>query len=898
MKKTTSKISIILLITALMIGLISNNVFATNPEINNTLDFTSEGFTQTSGDGWAWDASSKTLIINDLNLNVTSGNGIQLPDDSTIVVEGVSSIQTAKYYGIKCDGKLTVKGDNLLTINTDASSFKAIIYTKGDLDIENAQIKSTSNGIFSLGNININDSNIDITASSYGIGTDNAGTNISIENSKIKLVSTKSGGNYQSYGIYTAGATGSYGDIKVKNSNLDIKYNTAIMANSDNIANKSSVLIDGGTIKIQGEGLRSKYGNTKITNKANVNITTSGEEWAILAYNADVEIDNNSKVIVDGNGHGIITNGTSGDIKVTDSTVKVLLPNSPIGMRSMNDIYLKDSDTRIIANNISGLESTYAANKITVDGGLAAFKATGTAYQYDLYTSTRVAINAANVYLASSIGWFSNNNSNNLLFHVNTNIDNSTADILESPIAYVYGDVTLDKDFTVKANQILNVASGSTLTVNQGVTLTNNGIINNMKNTKTGAVGTIVNNGTINNNNTINNKGIIANNAKIINLNDSAVVAQDANAVYTGNDTITNMKNDLDFSLEEIQNKYNDPNGNIYWNNNKLTIKNLILEAKIILPDGADTTIETGKNVTATGAISIKNGKYGSVTFTGEPLKLNGYIEGENGSIIIDGTTVTADFIIARNDNSKLILHNGANLKLTNGASIGGPGMDSGEIVLEGASILESKGDNATLITGKFTIKDADSKIIVSVAKHNIAVASGNTDAYKNLKIPSGSHLNPNNQDVQSILDENNEPLNELTLILKTYTITASANDGGSISDEGITTLLPGENKTYKITLQEGYKLKDVLVDEKSQGNILEYEFKDVSEEHKIEAIFEKIVEDTTKTYDNDDKKNQEYDETSYSETVKTGDDIIPAFTLLAVIASLNFIINIKRKNK
>ena len=69
-------------------------------------------------------------------------------------------------------------------------------------------------------------------------------------------------------------------------------------------------------------------------------------------------------------------------------------------------------------------------------------------------------------------------------------------------------------------------------------------------------------------------------------------------------------------------------------------------------------------------------------------------------------------------------------------------------------------------------------------------------------------------------------------------TITATADEHGTIDPAGTVTVPKGENQTFKITPNEGYHINDVLVDGKSVGAVTEYKFENVTEAHKIHATF------------------------------------------------------------
>ena len=73
---------------------------------------------------------------------------------------------------------------------------------------------------------------------------------------------------------------------------------------------------------------------------------------------------------------------------------------------------------------------------------------------------------------------------------------------------------------------------------------------------------------------------------------------------------------------------------------------------------------------------------------------------------------------------------------------------------------------------------------------------------------------------------------------LGSYTITASAGEGGSISDAGETAVTEGESKTYTITPDDGYKIADVKINGESVGAADTYTFENVTADATIEAVF------------------------------------------------------------
>ena len=76
---------------------------------------------------------------------------------------------------------------------------------------------------------------------------------------------------------------------------------------------------------------------------------------------------------------------------------------------------------------------------------------------------------------------------------------------------------------------------------------------------------------------------------------------------------------------------------------------------------------------------------------------------------------------------------------------------------------------------------------------------------------------------------------------LKTYTITASAGDGGSIAPFGNVSVNHGENKTFTITPNQGYSIEDLTVDGQSVGPKKSYTFDNITANHTIHANFSSL---------------------------------------------------------
>ena len=70
------------------------------------------------------------------------------------------------------------------------------------------------------------------------------------------------------------------------------------------------------------------------------------------------------------------------------------------------------------------------------------------------------------------------------------------------------------------------------------------------------------------------------------------------------------------------------------------------------------------------------------------------------------------------------------------------------------------------------------------------------------------------------------------------YTISASAGAGGSISPSGSVSVGYGGSQTFTVTAASGYRVADVLVDGVSRGALASYTFSNVAANHTISATF------------------------------------------------------------
>lgn len=73
------------------------------------------------------------------------------------------------------------------------------------------------------------------------------------------------------------------------------------------------------------------------------------------------------------------------------------------------------------------------------------------------------------------------------------------------------------------------------------------------------------------------------------------------------------------------------------------------------------------------------------------------------------------------------------------------------------------------------------------------------------------------------------------------YTIRAEAGQGGSISPNGAVRVEKGKDQTFTMKPEQGYEVKEVLVDGKSIGAVSQYTFENVRSAHTIKVVFKPV---------------------------------------------------------
>jgi hypothetical protein len=144
--------------------------------------------------------------------------------------------------------------------------------------------------------------------------------------------------------------------------------------------------------------------------------------------------------------------------------------------------------------------------------------------------------------------------------------------------------------------------------------------------------------------------------------------------------------------------------------------------------------------------------------------------------------------------------------------------------------ITASAGSNGSISpSGTITVNYGDSKTFTIGPNHGYHIKDVLVDG-KSVGIVTSYTFS--NVTANHTIEAQFEPI--------TFTITASSGVGGTITPSGTVTVNYGESKTFTITPDKGYKIKDVKVDGKSVGAVSTYAFSNITDNHTIEVTFEK----------------------------------------------------------
>ncbi len=247
-------------------------------------NFIEEGHENLSGYLWRWNAETKTLnLSNSFETTNYEGDGISLPEGSTIIVNGGDVSVSAEGHGIYCEGKLDIKL-NYGSIDIE-SAYDAIVAEKGDITIT-----STRQTDGSPEHINMD--------APYGIYIYEEG-DVNIDDCEINIECTYDG------------ITACYGDINITNSDTTILSDEGcgIVSFDSQMAGIGNVNVSGGRIQIVSYGptLYAERGLVSLEDVA-LFLCTEDETAVIATYYVEEFSVPGQFSMLDANGNYIVEN--------------------------------------------------------------------------------------------------------------------------------------------------------------------------------------------------------------------------------------------------------------------------------------------------------------------------------------------------------------------------------------------------------------------------------------------------------------------------------------------------------------------------------------------------------------------------------------------------------------
>ncbi|MBQ1654751.1 MAG: choice-of-anchor J domain-containing protein, partial [Bacteroidales bacterium] len=290
--------------------------------------------------------------------------------------------------------------------------------------------------------------------------------------------------------------------------------------------------------------------------------------------------------------------------------------------------------------------------------------------------------------------------------------------------------------------------------------------------------------------------------------NGGSVTPNGTQTVYEGNNfTFTVTPNDC----YEVASVTVDGN-NVNLTNNQYTISNVTANHTVNVTFSQLTytiaaTVGNGGTITPAGNTTVNCGESQTYTIAAN----NGYrinevtVDGQNMGAIETYTfsNVTANHTIAATFIAVL------NIDINADA-------EGGSVTPNGTQTLDEGGSFT------FTVTPDNCYEIGNITVNGTAVTLDANNSYTINNVTADQNIN-------------------VTFNPITYTIEASASNGGTINPAGNTTVNCGGNQTYTIVPTEGYMISDVTVDGQSVGSASSYSFTNVTANHTISATFVEI---------------------------------------------------------
>ncbi|MGE4214159.1 MAG: S-layer homology domain-containing protein [Anaerotignaceae bacterium] len=315
--------------------------------------------------------------------------------------------------------------------------------------------------------------------------------------------------------------------------------------------------------------------------------------------------------------------------------------------------------------------------------------------------------------------------------------------------------------------------------------------------------------------------------------------------------------------------------------------------------NGGSLTIQDQATVTVGGNISLADlmNHNGNVIVDGESASL--LVTGESDNYVSGSIGVMADTVQVLNGAHMTVHSDGMGIFVNNGEVIvtGGSTLNvgceygvyiqNGKLTVDKTSKLITNGSIAPFYVVDTTNTKAESDMVsLPGIPRGTQIASVQCNSYKYWSlVPKGATLGVDETQVPFKLTgaftgnatfaykkkSSDDSVDGGGSVSTTnYTITAKAQKGGTISPDGEVSVSKNADKTFTITANKGYEVKDVIVDGASVGKVTKYSFEDVTKAHTITASFVETKEEVKEEV-KEEKKDENSKKASFGD-VKDGD--------------------------
>ena len=447
--------------------------------VNGTDIIEAENNTVTCGEGTAvYDSSTQTLTLTDTTITVNYD-----PNYSSYCQSGIS-VGQSEYPNLKRDLKIVLVGENKIITNNTLSNGIYVAGGNNSLTISGeGSLSITCNngkcGIYSAsngGDIIIDGVKLDIhSEGNNGIGIQSNSGSVSLQNGADVSC--------------TCGQSAIWGsEVTIENSNV-----TAFppaTSNSTSIYSLNDIEIKGSTVDCSSSGgtIQSAHGNIAISG-SNVKAVSTASCALQTEYSERTDFVPTSISITDGstvtlNSCGIFSCAETCNLRVDSSSLTVVSDTDAPAILAWYEIIFNDSTVKVYTSTIpvpiycengpisitnsevlsenNGYHAIYSwQDAVTISNSIVTARSNSTDYG---------AINAGDwVYINDS--WLV---TDNCLQNGGT-LNNSV--VFKGSTGQAYGDAVLPGDVTLPKDYVLVLNEGESLTIPEGVTLTNYGTI-------------------------------------------------------------------------------------------------------------------------------------------------------------------------------------------------------------------------------------------------------------------------------------------------------------------------------------------------------------------------------------------------------------------------------------